>query len=35
VNASGVQHADGRGYVIRNGIIIVRKDGVIEAGTVV
>jgi len=34
-NAAGVQDADGTGYYIRNGIIIVPKDGVIEAGTIV
>jgi glucose-1-phosphate adenylyltransferase len=35
VNAGGLQEADGPGYHIRNGIIIVPKDGVIEPGTVV
>jgi glucose-1-phosphate adenylyltransferase len=35
VNARGVQHEDGNGYYIRNGIIVVPKDGVITAGTVV
>jgi glucose-1-phosphate adenylyltransferase len=35
VNADGVQDADGCGYYIRNGVIIVPKDGVIAAGTVV
>ncbi len=35
VNASGVQHADGDGYYIRNGIIIVPKFGRIAPGTVV
>ncbi len=33
VNEAGVQHADGGGYYIRDGIIIVPKDGVIKAGT--
>ena len=32
VNDAGVQHADGDGYVIRDGIIVVPKDGVIRAG---
>ena len=32
-NAAGVQDADGDGYYIRNGIIVVPKDGVIKAGT--
>jgi glucose-1-phosphate adenylyltransferase len=32
-NAAGVQEADGPGYHIRNGIIIVPKGGVIAAGT--
>ena len=32
VNEAGVEHADGDGYYIRNGIIIVPKDGVIEPG---
>ena len=35
VNERGVQHADGNGYYIRDGVIIVPKDGVIPAGTVV
>ena len=35
VNEKGVQEADGNGYYIRNGVIIVPKDGVIPAGTVV
>ena len=35
VNESGVQHADGRGYYIRSGIIIVPKGGRIAPGTVV
>jgi glucose-1-phosphate adenylyltransferase len=34
VNASGVQRADGEGYVIRDGVIIVPKDGIIRPGTV-
>jgi glucose-1-phosphate adenylyltransferase len=33
-NAAGVQHADGDGYFIRNGIIIVPKWGVVRDGTV-
>jgi glucose-1-phosphate adenylyltransferase len=33
VNAAGVQHADGDGYVIRDGVVIVPKDGVIQPGT--
>jgi glucose-1-phosphate adenylyltransferase len=35
VNAEGVAHADGDGYYIRNGIIIVPKDGTIAPGTTV
>ena len=35
VNEKGVQHADGDGYCIRSGIIVVPKGGVIPAGTVV
>jgi glucose-1-phosphate adenylyltransferase len=35
VNSQGLQEADGPGYFIRNGIIIVPKDGQIQAGTVV
>jgi glucose-1-phosphate adenylyltransferase len=35
VNVNNVQEADGDGYFIRNGVIIVPKDGVIQAGTVV
>jgi glucose-1-phosphate adenylyltransferase len=33
VNSSGVQEFDGDGYFIRNGIIVVPKDGVIRPGT--
>jgi glucose-1-phosphate adenylyltransferase len=33
VNEAGVQHADGDGYFIRNGIIIVPKGGHIAPGT--
>jgi glucose-1-phosphate adenylyltransferase len=32
-NAAGAERADGDGYVIRDGIIIVPKDGVIAPGT--
>ena len=32
-NASSVQDADGDGYYIRNGLIVVPKDGVIRPGT--
>jgi glucose-1-phosphate adenylyltransferase len=35
LNEAGVQHADGNGYCIRSGIIVVPKGGVIAAGTVV
>ena len=35
VNEAGVRHADGDGYYIRNGIIIVPKFGRIADGTVV
>jgi glucose-1-phosphate adenylyltransferase len=34
-NDAEVQEANGDGYYIRNGIIVVPKDGVIKAGTVV
>jgi glucose-1-phosphate adenylyltransferase len=34
-NAAGVQHADGDGYFIRGGIIIVPKGGRVAAGTIV
>ena len=33
VNEAGIQRADGDGYYIRDGIIIVPKDGIIKAGT--
>ena len=35
VNVNNVQEADGPGYYIRNGVIIVPKDGIIPPGTVV
>jgi glucose-1-phosphate adenylyltransferase len=35
VNQAGLDHADGDGYVIRNGIIIVPKDGIVAPGTCV
>ncbi|HTM32827.1 MAG TPA: glucose-1-phosphate adenylyltransferase [Vicinamibacterales bacterium] len=35
VNEAGIEHADGPGYYIRNGIVIVPKDGVIQPGTTV
>ncbi|MFB3852269.1 MAG: glucose-1-phosphate adenylyltransferase [Vicinamibacterales bacterium] len=35
VNEKGVEHADGDSYYIRDGIIIVPKNGVIRDGTVV
>jgi glucose-1-phosphate adenylyltransferase len=35
VNEQNVQHADGDGYYIRSGIIVVAKGGVIRPGTVV
>jgi glucose-1-phosphate adenylyltransferase len=35
VNEAGLDHADGPGYHIRNGIIIVPKGGVVPPGTVV
>lgn len=34
-NERGVEHADGDGYHIRDGIIVVPKDGLVRAGTVV
>jgi glucose-1-phosphate adenylyltransferase len=35
VNEKGVEHADGDGYYIRGGIIVVAKGGVVKPGTVV
>jgi glucose-1-phosphate adenylyltransferase len=35
VNEQRVEHADGDGYYIRSGIIVVPKGGVIKPGTVV
>jgi glucose-1-phosphate adenylyltransferase len=32
LNSAGIDHADGDGYYIRNGIIIVPKDGTIRPG---
>jgi glucose-1-phosphate adenylyltransferase len=33
VNEAGVDHADGDGYFIRDGIIVVPKDGIVKPGT--
>ena len=33
VNADGIDHADGNGYYIRNGIVIVPKGGHVPHGT--
>jgi glucose-1-phosphate adenylyltransferase len=33
VNAAGVQQADGEGYYIRDGVIVVPKDSVVQPGT--
>jgi glucose-1-phosphate adenylyltransferase len=35
VNSAGVQEADGDGYFIRDGVVIVPKDGVVKPGTTV
>lgn len=35
LNEAGIQHKDGPGYYIRDGIVIVPKNGVLPAGTVV
>jgi glucose-1-phosphate adenylyltransferase len=35
LNSAGVEQADGNGYHIRNGVIIVPKDGVVPPGTIV
>ena len=35
VNEAGIKEADGDGYVIRGGIIVVPKGGLIRPGTVV
>ena len=35
VNEAGLDHVDGRGYYIRNRIIVVPKEGMIPPGTVV
>jgi len=35
VNEKNIDHADGDGYFIRGGIIVVPKNGVIRPGVVV
>jgi glucose-1-phosphate adenylyltransferase len=35
INAAGLEHADGEQYSIREGIIVVHKNGVIPPGTVI
>jgi hypothetical protein len=35
VNEKNIQHADGNGYYIRGGIIVVPKGGIIPPGMVV
>ena len=33
MNEARIEHADGDGYYIRDGVIIVPKDGIVNAGT--
>jgi glucose-1-phosphate adenylyltransferase len=35
VNEAGVQNADGKGYYVRDGIVLVPKGGVVPDGTVI
>ena len=35
VNADGIKEADGKGYFIRDGIVIVPKNGVVADGTTI
>ena len=35
MNEHGLDHADGDGYYIRNGIIVVPKGATVPAGTIV
>jgi glucose-1-phosphate adenylyltransferase len=35
LNEAGVQEKDGEGYYIREGIVLVPKNGVIADGTVI
>src|SRR4029453_6517480 len=35
VNEAGIKHADGDSYFIREGIVIIPKNGVIKNGTVI
>jgi glucose-1-phosphate adenylyltransferase len=35
VNAAGIREADGNGYYVRDGIVMVPKGGVIPDGTVI
>jgi glucose-1-phosphate adenylyltransferase len=35
VNEAGVEHADGDGFYVRNGVIIVPKDGIVQPGIIV
>jgi glucose-1-phosphate adenylyltransferase len=35
VNAAGVKEADGKGYYIRDGIVIIRKNGIVPDGTTI
>jgi glucose-1-phosphate adenylyltransferase len=35
INARGIQDVDGDGYYIRSGIIVVPKNGIVKAGTIV
>jgi glucose-1-phosphate adenylyltransferase len=35
VNRDGVQHTDGEGWAIRDGIVVVPKNSVVPDGTVI
>ena len=35
VNEAGVEDADGDGYCIRGGIVVIRAEAVIQPGTVI
>ena len=35
INREGRLHAEGKGYMVQNGIVVIEKNAVIPSGTVI